>query len=116
MAIHVRTDYCWIKTPEEIKNKMTDIVYVAALAKKLNENEIFNEAKQAFDNLHNQWEREGSVIAKKNSSTNWLGGGTICMTEPILPWDVCFRLGEAIVEEIPTNELAKELKNALSGI
>ncbi|MBQ2122933.1 MAG: hypothetical protein II200_02955 [Bacteroidaceae bacterium] len=113
MAIHVRTDYCWIKFPEQFQSKMTDIVYIAALAKKLNEHDIFNEAKKAFDDLRNQWEREGSALAKKNSSTNWLGGGTVCMREPMLPWEFSFKLSEAIVEDIPINECAKELKKAL---
>ena len=116
MEIHVRTDYSWIKTPEAVQNKMNHLVYIAGLAKRLNENEIFNQAKKAFEDLQNQWEREAKTIAKKNSHTNWLGGGSICMTEPMLTWDFCYRLSEAVVGGIPINECAKELKKALSEL
>ena len=36
MALHVRTDYYWIKPPRELQDKTFDLAYIAALAKKLN--------------------------------------------------------------------------------
>lgn len=114
MAITVTTNYYTIDVPEEYQSKATDIVFIAALAKKLKMEDLHNQSKKAYMDLYNRWDKEGSALAKKKSSTNWLGAGSIYMASPMMPWDVCYQLGEAFVEEMPIEDCVKELKKALS--
>lgn len=116
MAIHVRTDYYMLNSPEEFDKKCCDLVYVAALAKRLNLEDVYNQAKKMFDDIHNKWDKEGLDIARKNGSTNWLGAGTIYIPQPMLPWNISFGLAEAVVDEIPVEECRTELKQALSKL
>lgn len=116
MAIHVRTDYYWIEPPKVLEDRASDIVFVAALAKRLNIEHIYNQAKNAFTNLYNQWEKEGSAIAKKKSNTNWLGAGSKYLAKSMMPWEFCYNLAEAVVENMPIDECKKELQKTLSKL
>lgn len=114
MALHVRTDYYWIKPPRELENKAFDLAYIAALAKRLNEMDIYNQAKNAYTDLCNHWNRESSAMAKQKTSINWLGGGSKYMTESLLPFETQYKMGEALAEMQSIAECAQELKEKLS--
>lgn len=116
MAIHVTTDYYWIKPPKELEEKVRDLVYIAALAKKLKLDNVYEQAKNSFLKIYNKWEIEGPALAKKKTSTNWLGAGTVYVAESMLTWDFQIKLGDAIVDDIPIDDCAKELKKELSKI
>ncbi len=113
MAIHVRTDYYWIDVPEAYQNRATDLAYIAGLAKRLNRMDLYNQAENAYMELSKRWDQEGHALAKKKRSINWLGGGSEYMVHSMMPWDFCYKLGEAIAEEMSLEECASELKKAL---
>lgn len=115
MAINVTTNYYSIDVPEEYQRKADDLALIAALAKRLDMEELYNQSKKAFMDLYNRWDKEGSALAKKKSSTNWLGAGSIYMARPMMPWDFCCQLGEAFVGEMPIEDCAKTLKKMLSN-
>ena len=114
MAIHVRTDYYWIDVPEAYQNKASELAFIAGLAKRLNRIDIHNQAKNAFMELSNSWDQEGDALAKKKTSINWLGGGSKYMVHSMMPWDFCYKLSEAMAEEMSLDECARELKKLLS--
>ena len=116
MAIHVRTDYHWIKTPQELEDKTFDLAYIAALAKKLNLEDIYNQAQRAYNELYNQWDKEGSAMARKQTSINWLGGGNKYFTEPLMPFETKYMWTEKMAELMSTDECARELKKTLSEL
>ena len=45
MAIHISTDYYWIRPPQELKDRAYNLAYIGALANKLKLNDIYNKAK-----------------------------------------------------------------------
>lgn len=115
MALHVRTDYYWIKPPRELQDKTFDLAYIAALAKKLNAMDIYNQAKKAYEDLCSRWDRESSAMAKQKTSINWLGGGSKYMTESLLPFETQYKMGEAMAGIQSIEECARELKSKLSA-
>ena len=115
MALHVRTDYYWIKPPRELQDKASDLAYIAALAKRLNVMDIYNQAKNAYADLCNQWDRESSAMAKQKTSINWLGGGSKYMTESLIAFETQYKMYEALVEMMSIEECAKNLKKKLSA-
>lgn len=116
MAIHVRTDYYWIKTPKELERKTFDLAYIAALANKLNLVDIYNQAKKTYMELCNQWDEEGSAMAKKQTSINWLGGGSQYYSESLLPFETQYRCTEMLVELMSKEDCARALKEELSKL
>lgn len=116
MAIHVTTNYYWIDPPKELTEKMSDLAFISACAKRLKLNDIHNKTEQLISDLYNQWDKEGSALAKKKSSTNWLGAGSKYMAGPMMPREFYTKVSEAFVEELPIEQCEKELKNMLSKI
>ena len=116
MALHISTNYYTISVPEELSSRATNLAYIAALAKRLNNEDLFNQAKQAYSDLYNYWNKEGSAIAKKKTSINWLGGGNKYLSSSLLHWDASYAMTEKFVQLIPLNECATELKKALSEL
>jgi len=114
MAIHVSTDYYWIEPPQELEDKARDLAIIAALAKKINNDDLFNRAKKSYAEIYNQWDREGKAIAKKKSKTNWLGAGTEYIAKPITPWEFYYKLSEAFIENDTPDECKRKLKEMLS--
>lgn len=115
MALHVRTDYYWIKPPRELQDKAFDLAYIAALAKRLNVMDIYNQAKNAYADLCNQWDRESSAMAKQKTSINWLGGGSKYMTESLIAFETQYKMCEALAEMMSIEECARNLKKKLSA-
>lgn len=116
MAIHVRTNYYWIEVPEAYESKANDLAFIAGLSKRLNRMDIYNQARNTFLELYNRWEREGRALAKKESNTNWLGGGSEYLAKSMMPWEFYDKLGTAFAEVMPLDECAIELKKALSEL
>ena len=113
MALHVRTDYYWVSSPKEYESKAFDLACIAALAKRLNMDDLYNDAKKAFSELYNRWEREREEITKRKSSTNWLGAGSIYMSQPMMPWEFNYGFAEAAVEDFTIEQCKKELNKEL---
>jgi uncharacterized protein (DUF885 family) len=114
MAIHVRTDYYWISTPKELEAKAFDLAFIAALAKKLKIEDIYDQAKEAYKELYNYWDKEGSAIAKKRTSINWLGGGSQYYSNSLSSFETNYMISEKVVELMTFEECTKELKSLLT--
>lgn len=116
MAIHVRTNYYWIKPPKELEERAFNLALIGALANKLNLNDIYNKAKNSHVELCNQWEREGSAIAKKKTDINWLGGGQQYYTSLLMDWDVDYGIAKHVADECTMEECVQELRKLLSKL
>lgn len=114
MAIHVTTRYFSINTPKELEDKAFDLANIAALAKRLNLEDIYNQAKKAYIDLYNQWDKEGDAIAKKKTSIDWLGGGSKYMAHSLLPWETTYAMTEKLAQLSSIEECKEELNNLLS--
>lgn len=116
MAIHVSTNYYWINPPQELIDRADNLAYIAALANKLNLNDIYTKAKTAYVELYNQWDREGSAIAKKKTDINWLGGGSQYYAHSLPAWDVNYEFRKLIADECSIEECTQDLRHLLSKL
>lgn len=116
MAIHISTDYYWIRPPQELKDRAYNLAYIGALANKLKLNDIYNKAKAAHIELCNQWDREGRAMAKKKTDINWLGGGKQYYTESLMSWDVDYGFTKQIADMCSIKECEQDLKQLLSNL
>ena len=77
MAIGVTTNYHTIYSPSELNNKLNKLQMAGAYAKLLGEDNLYNQLKDTFYSLKNQWESHVSELCKQKTKTNWLGGGDV---------------------------------------
>ena len=77
MAIRVTTNYHTIYSPSELNNKLNKLQMAGAYAKLLGEDNLYNQFKDTFYRLKNQWESHVSELCKQKTKTNWLGGGDV---------------------------------------
>lgn len=115
MAIHISTDYYWISSPKEYDEKGSDLAFIAAMAKKLNLTELHSQAKKAYSELYNKWDSERKEISQKKSNTNWLGAGSIYLSQPMMPWEFYYGMWEAYAEELTLKECEQQLNKILSN-
>ncbi len=77
MAIGVTTNYHTIYSPNELNDKLNKLQMAGAYAKLLGEDKLFNQLKDTFYRLKNQWESQVSELCAQKTKTNWLGGGDV---------------------------------------
>ncbi len=77
MAIRVTTNYHTITMPAELTDRLQKLQFAGAFAKRLGEDKIYNQLKDAFYNLREQWESSTSKLCKQKTKTSWLGGGDV---------------------------------------
>lgn len=87
MAIRVNTNYHTIYPPTELTDILNKMQIAGALAKALGEDKIYNDLKNAYNNLRNQWESSAREMCEKKSKTNWLCGGDIYGHFSCTEWD-----------------------------
>lgn len=87
MAIRVTTNYHTIYPPAQLEEKLTQLSTAGAIAKILKQDKLYNDLKNAYNNLKNQWESSAKRECEQKSKTNWLGGGDIYASYPCLDWD-----------------------------
>lgn len=87
MAIRVTTNYHTVYPPAELENILNKMHVAGALAKALGEDKIYNDLKNAYNNLKDQWESSAREMCEKKSKTNWLGGGDIYARYPCDKWE-----------------------------
>lgn len=77
MAISVTTNYHTIYSPAELNEKLNTLQFAGVCAKLLGEDKLYNQLKDTFNSLKNQWESQASELCKQKTKTNWLGGGDV---------------------------------------
>ena len=77
MAIRVTTNRHHIYPPTQLTERLNSLKMAAAMAKALGQDKLYNDLKNAFNSLKNQWESSTSEICKQKTKTNWLGGGDV---------------------------------------
>ncbi len=116
MAIHVNTDYYWINAPEEYEEIGSELAFIGAVANRLHLTELHNQARQAYSELEKKWNRERQELTKKKSNTNWLGAGSIYLSNSITPWEFNYKMWSAAADVIPIHELEIELQKSLKKL
>lgn len=77
MAIRVTTNYHTIYSPDELNRKLSTLQVAGVCAKLLGEDKLYNQLKDTFNSLKNQWESQASELCKQKTKTNWLGDGDV---------------------------------------
>lgn len=113
MAIKITTSYHEISVPHKLMERLTKLVETAALAKHLGHNKLYNDLQHAYDSLRNQWLTSAGEIAKKNTRTNWLGGGDVYYFDKCDYWGLIDSIIRAYSREYTKMELINRLNNCL---
>lgn len=116
MAIRVNHSTHFISPPSELTNILSKLAYVAALAKSLGLTDLFNQARDTYRKLSEQWDANAKAQAKSNSHTDWLGGGDTYLVHNSNNWEFDYSTCEIFVksknkheQQIELNDLLKEL-------
>lgn len=113
MAIKITTSYHEITVPYKLKERLLKLVETAAIAKYFGHNELYNNLQHAYDGLRNQWLTSAGEIAKKNTRTNWLGGGDVYHFDKCDYWGFIDSIIQAYSEKYTKIELINLLNNYL---
>ena len=87
MAFKVTTNYHTIYPPTQLTEKLAQLSTEGAIAKILKQDKLYNDLKNAYIDLKNQWESSAKRECEQKSKTNWLGGGDIYASYPCPDWD-----------------------------
>lgn len=98
MAIKVSHSTHYISPPNELSTRLENLAATAAFAQILGETSLFNQAKDAYHKLGNEWYEKARSEADKKSYKNWLGGGETYIVHTPLRWDSEFESGKLIIE------------------
>lgn len=82
MAIRVTTNRHHIYPPTQLTERLISLTMAGAMAKVLEQDKLYNDLKNAFNSLKNQWESSTAEICKQKTKTNWLGGGDVYTYSP----------------------------------
>lgn len=114
MAIKVPHSTYYVSPPNELSTRLENLAATAAFAQLLGETSLFNQAKDAYHKLGNEWYAKASSEAEKKSHKNWLGGGETYIVHTPLKWDDELRSGKLIIEAQITGLTRQQQQIALS--
>lgn len=110
----------FITPPTELLGRLSALAAVAAFANTLRLTDLYNQAKDAYNNLSNQWDSHAQAQAKAQSHTTWLGGGDTYLAHQSNNWEWDYKLSTSIVQEYAkthsTYDIQNELKRLLGNI
>ena len=113
MAIKITTSYHEISVPHKLMERLMKLVETAAIAKHLGRNELYSNIQHTYDSLRNQWLTYAGEIAKKNTRTNWLGGGDVYWFNKCDYWELIDSIIRVYSEQYTKMELIDRLNNFL---
>lgn len=99
MSIKVSRSTYHISPPRELEIKLENLVSTAAFAQFMGNTSLFNQAKEAYHKLGNDWYDRARREAEKKSYTNWLGGGETYIVFNPLNWDYSFDIATQIIKQ-----------------
>lgn len=109
MAIQVSHSTYYISIPSELEIRLNNLAAAAAFAQILGNISLFNQAKDAYHKLGNEWYDNACKESDKKSYKNWLGGGETYLVLKPLKWDIALDVYKPMIE-FQSSELTKEQK------
>ena len=98
MAIKVSHSTHYVSPPDELSIRLENLAATAAFAQLLGDTSLFNQAKDTYHKLGNEWYVKANSEAEKKSHKNWLGGGETYIVHTPLRWDNEFYVCKAYIE------------------
>ncbi len=116
MSIKVTTNYHRISPPSEVTSRLSELAVLGAIAKNLEQEKLYDDLKNAYNNLKKQWESSADEYCKKNTKKNWLGGGDIYTFFSCQDWDSAMRLNSQILMHYSKQEQVQYLNQSISKL
>lgn len=113
MSISVTKTLHHISPPVQLTSYLLDLVAVAAVANTLGYDKLFEQLKNAYFQICDEWDFKMDSEAKKKSYTNWLGGGDIYLVTHPNNWDLHFDSYKNAFKGYPKEELQNDLVRML---
>ena len=82
-------------------------------AKLLGEDKLYNQLKDAYNTLKDQWESSTNDYCQKKSKTNWLGGGDIYAAFSCPKWGENEDIYIRALKDLNRQDLIKELNKLI---
>lgn len=90
MSISVTKTIYHINPPVQLTSYLMELVLTSVAAKNLGYDKLFEQLKDAYIQISDEWDFKMDSEAKKKSYTNWLGGGDIYLVTHTNRWDQDF--------------------------
>lgn len=105
-----------IDPPFELMHRLNQLAMIAAIAKKLGLNDLFNQAYNAYHSLANNFDSQAREYCRKNSHHSWFGGSESYTYTSANDWNESYNNYTNIISDFDKFKLQKELMDLLNKV
>lgn len=116
ITMRITDRYGSIDPPLELMHRLNQLAMIAAIAKKIELNDLFNQAYNAYHSLANSFDSQAKEYCKKNSRHSWLGGIVSYTYTSANCWTYYYNRYKNHINDYDNLRLQKELRDLLDKV